>query len=120
MKHTHPSLPHIPGADWRILGELELPAAADSDSAVRAWLVNLLDPLRLHADFQNKILRSAQEAAARLLNAQTEIKFEHIHLLILAPPNHAVKEGTWGFFHIEKVGQGGDHAIEFYLYLEGQ
>jgi hypothetical protein len=119
MKHTNPSLPHIPGADWRILGELELPAAAESDSAIQAWLANLLEPLRLHADFQNKILRSAQ-AAACLLHAQTEIKFEHIHLLILVPPNHASKRGTWGFFRIEKVGQGGDHAIEFYLYLEGQ
>jgi len=119
MKHADSSLPRNPGSDWHILDELELPATADFDFAIRAWLVNLLEPLTLPADFQNKVLRSGQEAAGPLFQSEAGFKFEHLHLLILVPPNRASKGGTWGFFRIEKVERGGDHAIEFYLYREG-
>lgn len=114
-----PRIPRGSGADWKVLGELEVSLGADADAALRDWLAEILRPLDLPADFQNKVLNSAREAAARLTREET-LTFDHIHLLILVPTERASKRGTWGFFRIEKIEAGGDHAIEFYLYVEGR
>lgn len=114
---------HNPG--WQGLGELELPVGASVEETLKAWLTELLHPLNLQSELLDKIILSAQDAATRA--AQTGIlrKFEHVHLTIFVPLQRDVKEQTWGFFRLEKVEDakdeeaGGDHAVEFYLYGEG-
>jgi hypothetical protein len=117
---------NIPGANWQILGDLELPVRFEADSGINAWLTDLLNPLNLHADFQNKVLTSALEAASRALQVETGRAFEHTHLLIFVPAKRELEGQTWGFFRIEKIESSfpekdtPGHAIELYLYLESQ
>jgi hypothetical protein len=125
MKHTDSSLSRASSPGWQILGELELTVNPDTDHTVGKWLAMILSPIDLPADFLNKVLKSAQEAAARAMQSETVMKFDHTHLLVLAPQDHVSKGQTWGFFRIEKI-EGAkadesppDHAIEFYLYLDG-
>jgi hypothetical protein len=122
MQPMNSSLNNAPATDWQILGELELPISAESDGAINAWLTQTLFPMRLHADFLNKVLKSAQHAVARMM--LNEIKFGHIHLLIFAPVDRTSRGQTWGFFRIEKIENPVEtknhphHTIEFYLYVE--
>jgi len=112
-------------SEWQLLGELELPAGMDLDGALRSWLTELFAPLALHEDFLNRLLQSAQAAAARVFLDEVGMKSDHIHLVIHGPRNLETKQGTWGFFHVEKVihpaGETSPvaHSIEFYLYAEG-
>ena len=119
--HTHPLSP-----DWQILGELELPVGLNANGALQTWLTELLAPLGLHTDFLNKVLRSAQDSTERAPQPSTEMTLGHVHLSIFAPHLYTSKGKTWGFFRIEKIESATadknfpDHAIEYYLYLEGQ
>ncbi len=125
---NHPQTDHndISGANWHILGDLELPVHFDADPGINTWLTELLSPLNLNADFQNKVMNSALEAASRVSKAETEQAFEHIHLHIFVPSKRQSDGQTWGFFRIEKIENSipekdiPDHAIELYLYLESQ
>ncbi|HSL29522.1 MAG TPA: hypothetical protein VK900_10010 [Anaerolineales bacterium] len=116
---------NVPHPDWQTLGELELPVGSSVDDAIHAWLSEVLDPLGLHAQFLGKILQSGQDAAGRAMRSERAAEFRHLHFLVHAPKHPASNGQTWGFFQIEKMGEsvdGGnphDHAIEFYLYLEG-
>lgn len=127
MQQNKPSSNNSRDTDWQTLGELELPVGLSADAAINAWLIEILRPLDLQAEFQHKILKSAQDAAARILQAgMVEQEMDHIHLLAFAPGEHSSKPRTWGFFRIEKIEsvtagkKFPDHAIEFYLYLEGE
>ena len=112
-------------SEWQFLGELELPAGANLGESIHAWLTKLFDPLALHGDFLNRILQSAQDAAARVFQSESAEKYDHIHLVIYGPGEHGAKPGTWGFFRVEKVENTAEeastraHSIEFYLYREG-
>ena len=122
------SLLHQPALspNWERLGELELRLDADADSTVGEWLTVALSPLNLPTDFTSKIVKSAEESAARAMQSETMIMYRHTHLIIYVPVDRSAQGRTWGFFRIEKVGtdiaNGSplDHSIEFYLYLEGQ
>jgi hypothetical protein len=113
-------------SEWQFLGELELPAGVNLDEPIRTWLAGLFDPLALHGDFLNRILKSAQDAAARVFLSESAGKVDHIHLVIYGPNEQGLKPGTWGFFRVEKVENNAEepftaaHSIEFYLYREGQ
>ena len=126
MKPTDVSLHHASPADWELLGELQLTVSLDAIQAVSEWLAVTLDRLQLYTDFTTKILKSAEEAAARAMQSEIVMKYQHTHILIYIPTSRPAAGGTWGFFRIEKVGtdtENGnprDHSIEFYLYLEGQ
>lgn len=91
------------GSGRKLLGELELPIGAKADETIIAWLTELLSPLNLHADFLNKVLKSAQNSAAHILLTESAAKFEHVHLIIFVPSDPISKEQTWGFFRIEKI-----------------
>jgi len=123
MKHNKPPLNKSSDTNWQILGELELPIGSNLDNTIKARLMEILNPLNLHAGFLNKILKSAQDAAGRVM--QNGMEFEHIHILIFVPLDYASKGHTWGFFRIEKIesattdNRHPDHVIEFYLYFEG-
>jgi len=113
--------------EWQFLGELELPAAGvNLDETIRTWLTGLIDPLALHGDFLNRILKSAQDAGTRAFQGDAAGKADHIHLVIYGPREQGSKTGTWGFFRVEKVRNSAEgqssaaHSIEFYLYREGQ
>lgn len=116
---------HKPGAGWQILGELELPASANIQAALHAWLPEILHPLGLQAELLDKITASAQDAAVRAVRAGTMPRYEHIHLTVFIPSEREEKKQAWGFFRLEKIEDikdeqtDGDHAIEFYLYGEG-
>ena len=126
MKHIDPSPNNLSGTDWRILGELELTIDEEADGVISAWLTEILNPFCLHADFLKKVLKSAQDAAGRATQSENiHLDLEHSHLLVFLPGTGASKGQTWGFFRIEKFESAtqdknpSDHAIEFYLYLEG-
>ena len=116
---------HSSDTGWQILGELELPAGASVEDALYTWLTEVLHPLHLQPELLNKILVSAQEAVARAAHTGIVEKFEHIHLMVLVPAARREQERTWGFFRLEKIEDAkaprtaGDHAVEFYLYGEG-
>jgi hypothetical protein len=112
-------------SNWQILAEFELPVGTIADDTLRIRLKEILDPLELHEDFVNRILNSAQQTAARILQADAEIKLEHICLLVFVPSRHASQKQIWGFFSVEKLEDTKDgavtneHTIEIYLYAEG-
>lgn len=113
----HPALTQ----DWQILGELELTIGLASDGTVHKWFPLILRLLPLHADFTNKVLRSAQETVSRFIEAKSAVNCEHIHLILLAPEDLEWSNQNWGFFRIEKIGSNEatlDHTIEFFLYHE--
>lgn len=126
MKDASLPLQPAPSPNWELLGELELRLNAEADSTVGEWLTVILTPLNLPTDFTSKIVKSAEEAAARAMQSETMIKYQHTHLIIYVLTGCSVQGRTWGFFRIEKVGAGAengsasDHSIEFYLYLEGK
>jgi len=127
VKHNHPSQNELSSAEWQILGELELPVGTEASGRCDAWLAETLMPLKLHADFLNKVLKSAQEAIARLSHpASVVMAFEHIHLLVFVPADSSSNGQNWGFFRIEKIegattdGSVPNHAIDFFLYREEQ
>jgi hypothetical protein len=116
----------LPDAGWQILGELELPVGVHVEEALQVWLTEIANSLNLQADLLTKIIRSAQDAALRAIHSMAALQFEHIHLLVLIPSDPARAERNWSFFRVEKIedtdtGDPGtfDHAIELYLYGEG-
>ncbi len=125
MEHINSSSQKLSGTDWQTLGELEVRADSDIEQAIQIWLNKILHPLNLNSDLLHRILRSAYEAATRALYLQdTGIGFQHVHLLAFSSRGYDIKGQTWGFFRLEKLQSAADaespnHAIEFYLYLEG-
>lgn len=125
MKHIHPSQ-KFSETDWQTLGDLEVRSDSDIERAVQAWLDKTLKPLALHTDLLERILRSACEAATRALqHNDPDTGLRHVHLLAFSSHRGEARRQTWGFFRIEKLGDmlnmySHNHAIEFYLYLEGQ
>jgi hypothetical protein len=114
------------GVDWQLLGKYTFTRESLPDNLVSAWLANTLRPLNLKTSLIDKILTSAQLAAESTLQLPSSNRFKHIHLLIFTSAMHPSDGQNWGFFRIEKIGplseenQSPDHAIEFYLYLEGK
>jgi len=127
VKHNHPSQNESSSAEWQILGGVELPVGAEASGRSDVWQAETLLPLKLHADFFDKIMKSAQQAIVRLsYPARAEIAWEHIRLLIFVPAENLSKGQNWGFFRIEKTESAATdessptHVVEFFLYREEQ
>lgn len=111
---------------WHVLGELELPVGISADDAIHSWLTEILTSLNTSLDFLERILGAAQESAGHALHPNTEDVLSHIHISILVPRDHVPTGKSWGFFHIERIETSTDdsnerhHAIDFYLYVEGE
>lgn len=126
MNTTNPSLNHSLGTDWQSLGNLKLPVDMTIVDLINVSLAEILTPLNLSADFLSKIIKSAQDSAARAQQSNAAIKFGHIHISIFVPQKQIQSGKTWGFFHIERIGHHSkddgsqDHTIDFYLYTEGE
>lgn len=105
--------------------EAEFPIGASIDGLVHAWLVDGLRPLNLNATFLKKILESAHLATERIIQFADGQTSDHLHLLIFIPVDIPSHGQSWGFFRVERKGNPPvenpnlDHAIVFYLYLEG-
>ena len=125
MKTTDPPNSRFPGAEWRSLGELNLPRGSNAAEIINMRLAKILGPLSLPPNFQNKIMTSAQEAVVRLLRLEAVMSLEHTHLIFFVPRAHQLKGQTWGFFRVEKLAYPPEgtttsvHSVEFYLYMEG-
>ena len=126
MKQIDLSHTNTPQSEWQLLGALDLSVGPDADFAINPWLRELLNPLDLSADFMNRVMESAQDSVMRILQTDIILLFGHVHLSIFAPHERIPERKTWGFFHIERIENRGeavntrDHAIDFYLYVEGQ
>ena len=116
----------MPGTNWHLLGEIELPVGAAADAAIQTWIAPVLNTLNLSSDFLDRVLKSAQESAMRYLDPDAGLTPRHIHLSIHAPREHLARGNTWGLFQIERIENraeamdGYDHSIDFYLYVEGK
>ncbi|MGB7876013.1 MAG: hypothetical protein WBL25_16650 [Anaerolineales bacterium] len=125
MKQIDLAYKNTPDTEWQLLGELDLLVSSDVDLAFQPWLMELLSPLDLSTDFSNRVLESVQDSVARALHLNAASTNGHIHLSIFAPHERVPERKTWGFFHIERIENQGeavddrDHAIDFYLYVEG-
>ena len=114
-----------PASNWQILGDLELAVEACSNDRLGARLKEILNPLDLHIDFQNRILNSAHQTVVRLLRPDAETKLDHIYLVVFAPSTRTLKKLIWGFFSVERLEDtkegtvANNHTIEIYLYKEG-
>jgi hypothetical protein len=113
------------GADWQVLGELEIPIGSEYAGVINIWMKEKLSPLKLQADFISRILKSAQDAVGRFAESiGTRTEVGQLHIRVLAPISHKLDEKTWGFFRIEKLESvrearnPPDHYIEFHLYFE--
>ncbi|HZM23029.1 MAG TPA: hypothetical protein VFC02_14870 [Anaerolineales bacterium] len=126
MKHAEILSSRRPsGTDWQVLGELELAIGSEYAGVINTWMREKLSPLKLQADFINRILKSAQDAAGHFTESKgAGGEIGHIHIRVLAPLSQKLDEKTWGFFRIEKlesvreVKNPPDHYIEFHLYFE--
>lgn len=117
---------NTPFPAWHMLGELVLPIATSTDEAVYTWLAEVLIPLNLSPDFLGRLLRSAQEAVGNTINPNSEDTLSHTHISILVPRGRTPSGKSWGLFRIERIEASADnsderhHAIDFYLYVEGE
>ena len=119
------SLQKPSGTSWQVLGELELPIGSEWTGAINTWMREKLGPLKLPADFMNRILKSALDAVRRFMESKGDMAdIGRIHILVFAPLSHQLDGKTWGFFRIEKLESvreaknPPDHYIEFHLYFE--
>ena len=98
----------------------------DDKININVRLTELFSPLHLDVNFLNRVLRSAQDAVARVMQVESMTKFEHIHLLVFVPADRISNGQICGFFRIEKIegtNQGENPpglAVEFYLYQPGR
>jgi hypothetical protein len=122
VNYLDPQPNHLPQTDWRKLGELKLQTGSNPDGSINAWLTHILSDLSLPNDLVNKLLKSMEDAAVRVLSA--EALLEHLEIVVLAPADLASQGQTWGFFRVERIStdpniedsQG--HSIDYYLYLD--
>ena len=125
MKHMAPSSQPVQEPGWQLLGEQVLPVGADLQDAIGDWLVRLLRPHPLHEAFLARLIDSAKESVLRAALTDPVEQTGHLHILVYIR-NAASAVQTWGFFRIEKIEEPKDgqdvpgHAIDFYLYPEGQ
>jgi hypothetical protein len=124
MRYKHSSIHEDPIQGWQVLVELQLVSGMAFNDTVMKWLVFMLRSVELREDFVHKVINCAKEAFSRVMQNETMVKVEHIHLLVLIPENDELNNQNWGFFRIEKIGITSNqtlpgHTIEFYLYHEG-
>jgi hypothetical protein len=111
--------------DWQILGEFELPDGIRTTDAVQTWLTEILIPLQVSTDFLKRFLESARASVARAAGTGVSASRVNVHISIFVPKMNSSTGTSWGFFQIERIEMKSDtvdahiHAIDFYLYVEG-
>jgi hypothetical protein len=110
-----------PGADWQLLGEIQLSTRTDKDDQMQVWLSQLVEPLVQKLPLFSKLLRSVDEAISHA-TAERNAEFEFVYLLVFIPANLKSEMETWGFFRIQHADRENTHPtfiINLYLYVEG-
>ena len=116
---------HERESDWQNIGELELSVGIGTDDAIHAWLTKILNSLNLSTEFLDRFLKSAQASVTRALGTNESVSLIYVHISILAPYKYNSERKSWGYFQIERIDMKVDnidiqqHAIDFYLYVEG-
>lgn len=125
VNHIDPQHNHLHQTDWRKLGELKLRAGSNPDGSIETWLTHILSDFSLPNDLVNKILKSMEDAAVRILFLDgAEAQPEHLEIVVLAPADLVSQGQTWGFFRVERtstdtnIEDSQGHSIEYYLYLD--
>lgn len=103
------------------MGEITLPVDLDGRESIYSPLQEKLVPLHLPVDLIPKITKSIHESMQRAV--MKEAGLEHIHLFIHVPADYNTRDGSWGFFRIERMDAEGahashSHAVDLYLYPE--
>ena len=120
-------LPHdqVPRTNWQILGQLKLKPGSNPDGTLNAWLMKALNDFTLPGDLVSRLLASIEEVTARVLRpASTQVQFEYLEIVVLAPVGQTSKGHTWGFFRVERgstdsqLERAKEHCVEYYLYLD--
>jgi hypothetical protein len=98
----------------------------DSDiELMHSWLVTIFSSLNLSSRYIEEILKTAAEASTRVAKDHDNLDIL-THLAIYVPFGPITQSNTWGLFHIERIEFPEDihnplnHAINFYLYVEGE
>jgi hypothetical protein len=125
VNYPDPQRNQLPRTDWRKLGELKLRAGSNPDGSVETWLTHILSDFSLPNDLVNKLLKSMQDAAMRVLVPDGgETQLEHLEVVVLAPTDLVPQGQIWGFFRVERTSTHPDiedsqvHSIDYYLYLD--
>lgn len=119
--HTHSQNP-----GWKTLGKIKLPVNIHMEESVVKWLEEILAPLNLSTKFSEKFSQFARTLVTRAGEVNAATQLNHIHISILVPDRHGSNGKSWGFFHIERIENqtedihAQDHAIDIYLYVEGE
>ena len=125
MTSNDPSHNQVSRTDWRKLGELKLQTGSNPDGSIKTWLTHILSDFSLSNDLINKLLKSMEDAAVRVLVPDgTEAQLEHLEIVVLAPEDLVPQGQTWGFFRVERTSTDSEaddspgHCIDYYLYLD--
>lgn len=104
---------------------MKLALGENVEAVLYTWLMDLLEPLDLQAELVNKIIASAQDAFARATQTDLTFQFEQIRLEVFIPEKRGARKKAWSFFRLDKIEDtsnehvGSNHAVEIYLYGEG-
>jgi hypothetical protein len=113
------------GANWQLLGEIELPHDSIAGDLIQTWLFETLRPLNLNERFLKKFLASARHEVERDIQSESSKDYGQFHVLLFAPGIRQNKDQSWGFCRIDKMehrptdNNTSVRVIEFYLYPEG-
>jgi hypothetical protein len=125
VNYLDPQRNQLPQTHWRKLGKLKLQAGANPDGAIKAWLIHILSDFGLPNDLVNRLLKSMEDAAVRVLIPDGgKAQPEHLEIAVLAPADLAPQGQIWGFFRVERTSTNPDiensqvHSIDYYLYLD--
>ena len=125
VNYIDPQHNHLPQTDWRKVGELKLRAGSNSDGSIETWLIEVLSDFSLPGDLVNRLLKSMEDSAGRVLIPDgTEAQLEHLEIVVLAPAYLVPQGQTWGFFRLERASADSQcdatkgHCVEYYLYLD--
>lgn len=87
--------------------------------------MNVLSDFSLPGDLVSRLMKSIEEATARVLSPDsTPVQLEYLEIVVLAPAGQTSRGHTWGFFRVERASADSQiedakgHCIEYYLYLD--
>ena len=117
---------HERDSGWQTIGELGVSVGIDTDNVIHVWLTKVLSSLYLSTEFVERFSKSVLASVTRAFGTNGMVPFVNVHISILTPHIYNSVGKSWGFFQIERIENQGetvdtrDHAIDFYLYVEGQ
>ena len=125
VNYLDPQHNQLPQTDWRKLGYLKLRADSNPDGSIKTWLTHIVSDLGLPNGVVNKLIKSMEDAAVRVLIPDgAEAQPEYLEIVVLAPADLVSQGQIWGFFRLERASADSQldgtkgHCVEYYLYLD--